>query len=128
VLLLAAPLSAAVCGNCVPEHCGLAEMTGTPGAEAESHCQEADETTRKPAGCPSAVPLASTLDCCTMAAAPDTEPSAVPAISASDVFVLEPVGLMVAPTVHSHRIDGKRPRAPQPVPQPLYTLHSAFLI
>ncbi len=140
LLFLTAPLTASLCGSCAQDRCELAQMAGMsgPGKAAaedsmtEDHCSATMKTTGQSAPCPSVTSLAGPGDCCSISTAPDPEATGVPAISASYGFVLkvvlEPVGSVVVPVVQAHWMDRDPHKALQPAPQPLYTLHSAFLI
>ncbi len=153
-LFLTAPLTASLCGACATEECARGGMTrGTEMDEPSSHesasdhqpatespCHRAEaNTAAEEAAVPEATAedseachpessLSAIMDCCLIADAPTPETSAVPAMVLAVDIALQSDSAFSAPLARSARIDDPRRRPPQLAPQPLYTLHSAFLI
>lgn len=132
LLLFVVPIGAAVCGNCIAGDCRLtssASGTSEPSeAQAQGHCQKAEEPSEETAPCHSPSPAMASSDCCSMTAAPEPERATAPVVSVSFVIALSVALYAELPaTDQSHADDRQRLPSSQP-PQPLYTLHSAFLI
>lgn len=141
VLLLVAPLGASLCGDCVAGHCMATDLPETP-VTAEprvaSHCHDAADAViedvvlhaveEAPAPCHDAAPTLVQEDCCAIAAAPEPESAIAPPASVGFALTLSTgVDAEVPGIAPNH----SAPRRSPPIPlhsEPLYTLHSAFLI
>lgn len=131
LLLFVAPLSASFCGDCAPGHCmltGESRMSEQSELRAESHCQEAESSDNAAAPCHSAAPAMASPDCCSIEATPEPETVAAPAGSVFFEIALEATPYGELPAAAPTFAEDQRQRPLRQVPQPLYTLHSAFLI
>ena len=131
LILLATPLGAVVCGNCVPEHCALAEVTAdeTPEKiEPSSHCQQTEMIAEDEATDPGLPSATDAADCCAVAESPEPEPQVVTTVSTSLEIALATNKSGDAHAVRPCRATRQRPKLPLLAPQPLYTLHSTLLI
>lgn len=154
VLFLTAPFLSALCGTCVSDQCPFgimaamqsgdsahqldesaenraASATANPAASATTnHCQKAaekhqDETTDQ------TIIASANAGCCAMETTTDFEMSAVPAVSSSlDVAwqLTDSLSTAAGALLHDDIRNRRSKPPPLPAPQPLYTLHSAFLI
>ncbi len=140
LLFLLAPLSAAYCEKCTAGGCDLEMMANraTVHVAAESaaeepaaggHCPQAQQNAEDPALCLSPASMTMVADCCAMTAGSDSGESALLVIAAALDLAVGPSGTIEdVPAVQPQRWEGLW-RQPQHLPpQPLYTLHSAFLI
>ena len=93
-----------------------------------SHCPQPSEAAQETVLCHSEDSMAAAADCCAMTVVAENGEVAVLALAFSLVLDLQAVNLMAAPAAGSHDYEGRwRQPSPQPA-QPLFTLHSVFLI
>ncbi len=104
-----------------------AETRSAETQSAGTHCQQAAIVSEDSAAGPRTLSSIA-ADCCALSEVPPPETPAVPVIVASYDVTLESSGRLDEPSARPFEIKDHRQEPPQLAPQPLYTLHSVFLI
>ncbi len=137
LLFFVAPLSASFCADCISGHCmmiGTSEVSEPSPAPAGPSCHGAEEAppeepAEDAAPCHNAAPAMASTDCCSLTTtASEPEIVTAPASSMVSEIALEAAVDAELPDAEHQRPGPQRQSPPPQAPQPLYTLHSSFLI
>lgn len=139
LLFLIAPISAAYCGECTIAGCDSETMAHDATAEssakdaiASGHCPQEPPASEDPLTCRSALSWGAVENCCSLSAATDPGEIALLTLASPVEFAVRLVSSIDEPTLQFGEGDG-RWHHPSAIPlppslQPLFALHSSFLI